>query len=80
MCITRTIISEPLRAIGVGLWRAAHYWTGRHYRRALIRRELRRIGRQIAAERSARDRAAKPNAEIRGQGADCGEGTKRQAT
>jgi len=48
MSIARTIISEPLRAAGVGLLRAVHCWTGRHYRRAVIRRELRRIGREIA--------------------------------
>jgi hypothetical protein len=36
-----------------------HLWTGRQYRRALIRRELRRIGRQMVAERRARDQVEK---------------------
>ena len=73
-----------MRAVGVDLLRAVHLWTGRQYRRAVIRRELRRIGRQIAAERKARDRAEKLKCqklkgEIRGLGAGCREGTKSQA-
>ena len=84
MSIARTIISEPLRAMGVGLLRAVHCWTGRHYRRAVIRRALRRIGREIEAERRARDRAEKLNCqklktEIRRLGVGCRKGTKSLA-
>jgi hypothetical protein len=94
MNITRTINSEHLWVVGVGLLRAVHLWTGRQYRRAVLRHALARIGREIAAERSARDRrqklilgpafawlrrGKKLKAEIRGLGAGCSEGTKRRA-
>ena len=84
MNITRTINSEHLWAAGVGLLRAVHLWTGRQYRRAVIRHELRRIGREIVAERRARDRGeklrlGKRKAEVRGPGAGRSEGTKRPA-
>ena len=74
--------SEPVRAMGVALLRAVHLWTGRHYRRAMIRRELRRIGRQMAAERSAREyeetlKSGKLKAEIKRPGS--GEESKNQA-
>jgi len=45
--------------MGVGLLRAVHFWTGRHYRRAMLRGELKRIGQEIAAERRARESAGK---------------------
>ena len=57
--MTRTMKNEYLWAAGVGLLRAVHLWTGRQYRRALIRRELRRIGRQMVAERRAREQVEK---------------------
>jgi hypothetical protein len=84
MNITRTIKSEPLRAVGVHLLRAVHLWSGRQYRRAVIRRELRRIGREIAVERKARERGeklklGKQKAEIREPGAGCGKGSNGQA-
>ena len=69
MNITRTINSEHVRAVGVDLLRAVHLWTGRQYRRALIWRELRRIGREIVAERKARDRVEKLKSEGLGLGA-----------
>ena len=59
MSVTRTIKSGPWRGLGVDLLRAVHLWTGRQYRRALIRRELRRIGRQMVGERRARDQVEK---------------------
>ncbi len=57
MSITRRITGERLRTVGLDLLRVVHVWTGRQYRRGVIRRELRRIGRQMAAERRARQRA-----------------------
>ena len=59
MSETRTIRNEPLRTVGVDLLRAVHHWSGRQYRRAMLRGELKRIGREIAAERKARERAGK---------------------
>jgi hypothetical protein len=84
MNITRTINSEHLWAVRVGLLRAVHFWTGRQYRRAVLRHALARIGREIAAEGSARDRRQKlilgsRKAEIRGLGAGCGEESKARA-
>lgn len=74
-----TVNGELLRGVGLHLLRAMHVWTGRRYHRAVIRRELKRIGRKIAAERRARERAEELKAEMRGPGADCGEGMKRRA-
>jgi len=59
MSVTRIIKNAPLRGMGVGLLRAVHFWTGRHYRRAMLRGELKRIGQEIAAERRARESAGK---------------------
>jgi len=39
--------------------RAVHLWSGRQYRRAMLRGALKRIGREMAAERKARERAGK---------------------
>ena len=50
MTMTKTIKSNPLRAAGVGLLRAVHVWTGRRYRRAMLRRALRQIGREIVED------------------------------
>lgn len=41
------------------LLRALHCWSGRQYRRAMLRGVLRRIGREMAAERKARECAGK---------------------
>jgi hypothetical protein len=76
--------SEHLWAAGVGLLRAVHLWTGRQYRRAMIRHELRRIGREIVAERRAREQGeklklGKQKAEIKGGGPGQSERTKSQA-
>ena len=53
--------------------RAVNLWSGRHYRRAVLRHALRRIGREIVAERKAREqgeklKAGKRKAEIRALG------------
>ncbi len=66
------------------LLRAVHMWTGRQYRRALIRRELRRIGREILAERRAKERGEKPEIGkqkpgVKGVGPGQSEGSKGQA-
>ena len=84
MSATRTIKNEPLRGLGVDLLRAVHLWTGRAYRRALVRRELRRIGRQVVAERRAGEqgeklKAEKLKAETKGVGPGQSEGRKCQA-
>ena len=73
-----------MRGLGVDLLRAVHLWTGRQYRRALIRRELRRIGREILAERRAKERGeklelGKQEAEVKGVGPGQSEGSKGQA-
>jgi hypothetical protein len=41
-------------AFEVAMLRALHNWSGRQYRRALLRRELRRIGMEVAVESRAR--------------------------
>ena len=84
MSMTPTIIGEPLRTAGLGLLRAVNLWSGRHYRRAVLRRELRRIGREIVAERKAREqgeklKSGKRKAEIRALGVGRSEGTNRPA-
>jgi hypothetical protein len=84
MSMTRTINSEHLWAAGMELLRAVHLWTGRRYRRAVIRHALARIGRQIVAERRAQARLEKlkrrkPKAEVRGLEAGLSKGTKRRA-
>jgi hypothetical protein len=84
MNIRRTMNSEHLWAAGVGLLRAVHLWTGRKYRRAVVRHALVRIGRQIAAEGTAQAcgetlKLGKSEAEARGLGAGCGKGTKSDA-
>lgn len=45
-----TIMQSPW----VEFLRAVHGWSGRQYRRQVIRRELRRIDRMVVAERRAR--------------------------
>ncbi len=50
---------ERLWGAGVGLLRAVHLWTGRHYRRAVMRHALRRIGQELVAERRAREQEEK---------------------
>jgi len=67
------------------LLRAVHLWTGRQYRRAVLRHALRQIGRQIAAERRARDRGEEPKlgkreVEIRRLGVGRSTGPKGKAT
>ena len=81
---TTTMSNEHLWAAGVGLLRAVHVWTGRQYRRAVMRRALRRIGREIVAERKAREqgeklKSGKRKAEIRALGVGRSEGSKGQA-
>lgn len=83
MNITRTMNSEHLWAAGMVLLRVVHLWTGRQYRRAMIRHELRRIGREIVAERMARARAEEANSEGLKPGTRrlenrCGGGAKRR--
>jgi hypothetical protein len=74
-----TVNGELLRRVGLHLLWAVHVWTGRRYHRAVIGRELKQIGLQVAAERRARERAEELNAEMSGPGADCSEGMKRRA-
>ena len=76
--------SPCLWAAGVSLLRAVDLWTGRQYRRAMIRHELRRIGREIVAERRAREQGEKlklgeQKAEIKRGGPGQSERTKSQA-
>jgi len=49
-------------ALGIGLLRRVHLWTGRQYRWAMLRHALQEIGRQLAVERKARERTTDPNA------------------
>ena len=79
-----TVHGKFLRGVGVDLLRAVHVWTGPRYRRAVVRRALKRIGREIAAERRARDRAekvkfARLKTGIRRLGVGCRKGTKSLA-
>ena len=67
--------NEYLWAAGVGLLRAVHLWTGRQYRRAVLRQALRRIGRELVAERRAR-KPGKLKAETKGIGPGQNEGTE----
>ena len=59
MSVVKMIRSEPKRTVGVELLRAVHLWSGRQYRRAMLRGMLKRIGREMAAERKARERAGR---------------------
>ena len=65
----------------MGLLRAVHLWTGRQYRRPMIRHELKRIGREIVAERRVRERVEKVKLEklkagTRRLGSWCSDGAK----
>ena len=64
--------------------RAVHLWSGRQYRRAMLRGALKRIGREMAAERKARERAEKNRfdklrAGVRRLGTWCRQAAKSQA-
>ena len=52
MKIQRNIAGDcPWTTVSVALLRTVYLWSGRRYRRELLRRELRRIGLTLAAER-----------------------------
>ena len=70
--------------------RAVHLWSGRQYRRAMLRGALKRIGRELAAERKARERAERSRFEkvraglakkagVRRVGAWCRQAAKSEA-
>jgi hypothetical protein len=72
--------NEPLGALGIGLLRAVHLWSERHYHRAMMRHALARIGREIVAERRAQARlkkleSGKLAAEVRGPRTGCAKAT-----
>jgi hypothetical protein len=55
MIIASTMKTNPLRALALKSLRAVHEWSGRCYRRALLRQEWARVGRNlIESSRSQR--------------------------
>lgn len=56
---TMALNSFPPTDLAMALLRALYLWSKRNYHRALLRRELRRIGRTLAKEEGARGQKLK---------------------